>query len=589
MNLVGLIKKGLGILSSQEKRRLTLTIPIFISLTVLDLIGIILLGTVTTLTFNIASSDSRPSRLELIIRDFSPYDFSQTSLISILAISAVLFLGFKTIFQGYFTYKLSKFMARLETRVASTLFEGIIDSELSEINSHSYSDYQSAISYGVSKYIGGILTATIMLISDSITTLAMAIFALYASPSSALIGISVFVFSYLIFNGPITKRAKNYGVIAFNSNKKINEDLLEILRGIREIKTYRIEESYKNSFKNEKYNYSLTNQKINWLNSLIKYFLEISILLSGTLIVLGLIITTDLRHAITLATVFLVIGFRLIPNIQRIQNSVNSLRSAEGYTAPMFNLLENLPKKKHKVTTDLAISKYNLQKIIVENLSFEFRNGYRVLNDISVEVLRNQTLVIMGDSGSGKSTLVDLILGLYVPTLGKISYLSDNKSEMSNKNFTISYISQSCSLFGSDLYENISLRKNLTKVERDKIDQIASGLNLDNFFVENNIREIRSDNTNVSGGERQRISIARAKFFDTEIVVLDEPTSALDEDNKKRVLGYLQEISHNKTVIIVTHSQDLLDIADLVLLLDKGQKMFYGSISEFKAFKNRNI
>jgi ABC-type bacteriocin/lantibiotic exporter with double-glycine peptidase domain len=160
---------------------------------------------------------------------------------------------------------------------------------------------------------------------------------------------------------------------------------------------------------------------------------------------------------------------------------------------------------------------------------------------------------------------------------------------MSNKNFTISYISQSCSLFGSDLYENISLRKNLTKVERDKIDQIASGLNLDNFFVDNNIREIRSDNTNVSGGERQRISIARAKFFDTEIVVLDEPTSALDEDNKKRVFGYLQEISHNKTVIIVTHSQDLLDIADLVLLLDKGQKMFYGSISEFKSFKNINI
>jgi ABC-type bacteriocin/lantibiotic exporter with double-glycine peptidase domain len=268
---------------------------------------------------------------------------------------------------------------------------------------------------------------------------------------------------------------------------------------------------------------------------------------------------------------------------------VNSLRNAEAYTAPMFKLLENLPEKKEKVTTDLVMSNYNLQKIIVENLSFEFSNDYQVLNNISFEVLRNQTLAIMGDSGSGKSTLVDLILGLYVPTQGKISYLSDNKSEMSHKNFTISYISQNCSLFGSDLYENISLRKNLSEVERDTIDQISKSLHLDNFFIDNNIREIRSDNTNVSGGERQRISIARAKFFDTEIVVLDEPTSALDKDNKKRVFKYLQEISHNKTVIIVTHSRDLLDIADLVLLLEKGRKIFYGPTLEFKAFENRNI
>ena len=195
-------------------------------------------------------------------------------------------------------------MARLETRVSSTLFEGILDSDLSKVNSHSYSDYQSAISYGVSKYIGGILLATIMLISDSLTTLTMAIFAFYASPISAIIGFSIFLFSYLIFNGPITRKAKNYGLVSFNSNKKINEELLEILRGIREIKAYRIEDSYKNRFKDEKYKLSMVNQQINWLNSLIKYFLEISILLAGAFITLGLIITSDLRHAITLVTVF---------------------------------------------------------------------------------------------------------------------------------------------------------------------------------------------------------------------------------------------------------------------------------------------
>ena len=255
----------------------------------------------------------------------------------------------------------------------------------------------------------------------------------------------------------------------------------------------------------------------------------------------------------------------------------------------MFNLLATLPKHKNLKNTDLSTLNNDMSKISIENLSFKFENGYQVLDDISFEFLKNQTVAIMGESGSGKSTLVDLIIGLYQPTKGTISYYNQlGKCELTN--YSISYISQSCSLFGNDIYQNICLSNNVNDIDKNRIDEIARSLNLDNFFKDNeNKRNIRSDNTNVSGGERQRISIARAKYFDTDIVILDEPTSALDEENKKRVFEYLQEISHKKTVIIVTHSRDLLNITDLVILLEKGRKIFYGPTLEFKAFENRNI
>ena len=114
-------------------------------------------------------------------------------------------------------------------------------------------------------------------------------------------------------------------------------------------------------------------------------------------------------------------------------------------------------------------------------------------------------------------------------------------------------------------------------------------MNLKEFAFQSNgnLREIRSDSTNISGGERQRISIARAKFFDAGIVILDEPTSALDEENEKRVIRYLAEIQHKKTVIVVTHSRELLNISDFVLYLDSGRTTFYGSVEDFKTWEEQ--
>lgn len=583
-------KRALSFLTREDRTKVILTIPLLVALSLLDLAGLVLLGTVATLTFNLISNDSKPTRLEVIFQGLIPGDITQTALILTLSLVAVLLLSLKTISQAIFGYQFVKFQARLEADIATKLFNSLFHSSVSKVNLHKYSDYQYALIVGANRYVTGILGSGVLLLSDLFTALLMFIFAFYASPVSTIVATLVFAGVYLVFNGPVTSRARDYGRISAKSYVGLGEDLLESLRGIREIKAYSKEAIYRTKFKDEKTTSSLVNQKIFWLNGLMKYFLELAILMAGTLITISLVVTTDLRHAVTVAVLFLVIGFRLIPIIQRLQNSINSLRISNEATRTLFLYLEQFDSLNVSPTNVEKKNPLQMTSIDVEKVSCIFQNGSTALIDISFELESNLTLAILGDSGSGKSTLIDLITGLSSPTSGIIKFRSEpHHVNYAPGTYPISYITQSCALFGNDIYQNISLNQNTSHTDKLEIDKIVQDLNLRElaFLSNGKLREIRSDSTNISGGERQRISIARAKFFDTGIVILDEPTSALDEENEKRVVRYLAEIQHKKTVIVVTHSRELLNISDLVLYLDAGRAIFYGSIEDFKIWEEQ--
>lgn len=572
-----------------DRNKVMRTVPILITLSLLDLLGVVLLGTVATLTFNVISADNKPSRLELVFQGVLPHETSRTNLILILSVISICLLTSKTMLQSFFGYRMAKFLARLEADIASRLYNSVINAKISEVNQNKYSDYQYALMVGVNRYVVGIIGSLILFVSDLFATALMLIFGFYASPLSATIALAVFVGTYFAFNGPINSRAKRYGEISYSAHLNISEDLLESLRGIREIKAYSKEEMYKIQFRKEKITSSLINQKIVWLNGLIRYLLELAILLAGSLITIGLIITTDLKHAITVTAVFIVIGFRLIPNIQRLQNSINSLRISNEATKSLFIFLEEFDGQATAQPDKPEKEQDALQNISVKEVFYSFKDGSYVLNNISFELMAKQTLAIMGSSGSGKSTLIDLLTGLYDPTIGSIKFSSlPNGGEYKPSSFPISYITQSCALFGKNLHQNISLTQEINQAEKEKIDVIIESLNLSDFVnsIDGESREIRADSTNISGGERQRISIARAKYFDTDIVILDEPTSALDAENEERVIEYLKEISQEKTVIFVTHSRELLEIADSVLYLENGEMLFFGTVLEFKVWEN---
>jgi ATP-binding cassette, subfamily B, bacterial PglK len=584
--IIELVKKGFFHLSKSDQRKIYFVIPISVLLGLLDLVGVILLGTVGTLAFKSISDDSRPTKLELFLGNLIPGEISTENLILILGIAAILVLAAKTISQAIMNYKLAKFQARIETEIALKAFRRIIMSKASEFNSNKYSDYQYALTVGANRFVNGIIGSVIAFSSDTITTLIMAGFAFYASPIAFLAAFLIFLITYLLINGPIHDRSKSYGEEAAKIYVSMSEHILENFKGIKEISVYGKGDKLSQEFNQEKARSSILNQKMLWISSVTRYFLEISILVSAMGIVGVLLLTSDIRRSITVLVIFMAIGFRLIPNIQRMQNSLVTIRIAEGTTKSLMSILDSGDKEneigmqRHSIST-------GFDSMNIQNVFFDYPDSSGALCDISFRLSKNKCLAIVGESGSGKTTLADLIAGINSPSSGTIIFEKIGSPDNSPKIApTIAYVSQNSSLFGDDVYENIAFGSNDIIIDKDRIESILSNLNLIDLLTDSEttgLRLIRSDGTNLSGGERQRIAIARSEYADTQIVVFDEPTSSLDETNREKVIDYIKRIRNHKTIIIVTHTLELLEYCDSVLQLENGQIIFYGSVADFKS------
>mgnify|MGYP000329867035 CR=1 FL=1 len=160
------------------------------------------------------------------------------------------------------------------------------------------------------------------------------------------------------------------------------------------------------------------------------------------------------------------------------------------------------------------------------------------------------------------------ISGINSPTYGDIHFNEKYDSNNLNKKLpSIGYVSQSASLFGENIYENIAFGSGNNELDIKKIERIVSDLNLDFLLdLENtgSIRNIRSDGTNLSGGERQRISIARVEYSDPDLVVFDEPTSSLDIETENAIMKSIQRIKGSCSIIIISHNQNVTGIADAI-------------------------
>jgi HlyD family secretion protein len=556
-----------------------------IFLSFLDLLGIVLLGTVATLTFNVVTGDNSLTRLEVLLIKIAPIGLDRTSLLVYISCMAVVLLLLKTLLQALFSFRFGKFLSGIEHRVASRLYELMMKSELSLIQAHKFSDYQYALLIGSNRLTTGVIGSSVYFVSDLVTTFLMALRAIYASPTSALTAIAVFLLAYFIFNGPINRRAFLVGENARRSYLSTSEAIAESLLGLRELRVYQKEKQYIELFKVHKIDHSLTNQKTLWLNGLIRYILEISILLAGTFAAIILILTTDVKHAVTVVTVFIVIGFRLIPNIQRLQNSLNSLRVSRAATADLFKFITFFESGKPQEDMNQVQGKF--EELRIENVDYS-HGHFQTLTNVNLILPKNSILLILGESGAGKSTLLDLISGLISPTHGSISFeVADDLGNIQTaSHVSKSYITQDSALIGDNIANNITLDISGKEINEKQLEEIISNLGLEKISTRQGAAsggyELRSDKTNISGGERQRISIARAIYFDSDLVLMDEPTSALDKENLDRVLGYIRSIKNTKTIIISTHSDELLEIADFVLELSNGKQTFFGSAEAFQ-------
>ena len=264
-----------------------------------------------------------------------------------------------------------------------------------------------------------------------------------------------------------------------------------------------------------------------------------------------------------------------MPNILRIFSSYQQFK----FLIPQIEIVNNsLYEAKYgdelslKNTTN---NKFYFKKdIILKNISFNYDKKF-ILNNIHLKINKNQCIGIQGESGSGKSTILNILSGLLLPTAGSILIDGETRN-LSNRNWQnkIGYVSQNTRLIDDTIRSNITFGGNLKKIEKNDMGELIekSGLKsyidslpkgLDTIVGENGVK--------ISGGQAQRIGLARAFFNDPEILILDEPTNSLDKENESKIIDTLKKFKGQVTMIIVSHDIKPLEISDIKLTLKKGE------------------
>ena len=407
-----------------------------------------------------------------------------------------------------------------------------------------------------------------------------------------LIGLAILIILYVLLFRFIKKIASR------NSDKTIKiidakaKMLSDSFLGIRDISLMALESKYYDRFNflgNHIIKYISKNAALSHLPRLLIEYLSYCFI-----IVLIILIVKLSGHPDEILQTVIFLGFaglKIIPSLNQIYTSFVNIRiGLPYYNDVKKKFLLDITKKDHKLlskNTHKKVNQLKIKKSITLNkiyLKYDNNIDYS-LKDINLKIPIHKVIGITGHSGSGKSSLVDIILGFVKPTKGKV--LLDGKilkfSDIKNLRFNFSLLTNNIFLSNSSILENIAFGIDLKDIDIDKVKKITNFLKVDkiiNKLPNKYLTNINDNEAAFSSGEKQKISLARALYFDKEILILDEATNSLDSVSENSIIESIIKIKKQKTIILITHKIDSLKFCDLIFILKNGTLIKQGTYKD---------
>lgn len=292
-----------------------------------------------------------------------------------------------------------------------------------------------------------------------------------------------------------------------------------------------------------------------------------------------------MRHTdalLPLLLTFLFILYRLIPRVTQFNNNRAVIANNLSAVDAVLRMLS--PEDKPFLKSGSRRFDRLREGIRFEGVTFSYRSGEgRVLSRVNIQIPAGKTTAIVGASGAGKSTLVDLIPRFYDPDEGRITAdgVDLRELDLASWRSTIGVVSQDTFLFNASVRENIAYgRLEATDEEVEEASRRANAYEFISEMPQGFATVIGDRGVRLSGGQRQRIAIGRAILRNPQILILDEATSALDTASERLVQEALDELSENRTVIVVAHRLSTIVNADQVIVLENGQVVEAGTHRE---------
>jgi ABC-type multidrug transport system fused ATPase/permease subunit len=388
-------------------------------------------------------------------------------------------------------------------------------------------------------------------------------------PIGALVATAVLGSVAAAFQVGTRPHIHRWGVQRQGLEAKRLQQLQHGLGGAKQVKLRGCERHFELLFEQQSLGYAQVMQRQQFVSQLPRLCLETAAVSTIALLVIALALgERPLAAALPTVAMFVAAAFRLLPSVNRIVGAVQLMR----FRAPSLQLVlgelaleSSAPPPMPAPPTE----RISVQEIRLEHVSFSYSGAPgRVLRDVSLVIEAGSTVGVVGPSGAGKSTVVDLMLGLLAPTSGSVSVNGvDVDRQLRPWQSSVGYVPQSIYLVDDSVRRNVAFGVADPDIDDDRVWQALRDARLDDFVksLPQGLDTVTGeDGLRISGGQRQRLGIARALYPDPEVIVLDEATSALDAKTESEVMQSVKALRGRKTVIIIAHRLGTVEGCDAI-------------------------
>jgi ABC-type multidrug transport system fused ATPase/permease subunit len=322
-----------------------------------------------------------------------------------------------------------------------------------------------------------------------------------------------------------------------------------------------------------------------------KYLVESAVIIGAVFIAMIQFLINDSSHAIAVLTLFMAAGSRIAPAVMRLQQNAMSIKRNIGGAQVTLDLISELMNEPFSAEQVIKIDTEHYgfsPNVEIRNLCFKYDGAPKnSLTKINLSVGPGTSLAIVGPSGAGKTTLVDVILGVLESNIGEVR-ISGKKPINSIKEWSgaIGYVPQDVMISDGTIRSNVALGFPEKDANDDLIWDALDKARLKDFVLSLPLgldSPVGERGTRISGGQRQRLGIARAMFTRPRLLVLDEATSALDGTLESEISDSIQALSGEVTVIMIAHRLSTVRTADLVAYLENGEVIAQGTFEEVRS------
>ena len=549
-------------------------------LALLDLVSILAIGLLATQLALFVSIGSSEGPLVL-----GPIQFPNvlTDFIPIMTAVIILVLVIKAFLSILLTKQLAYFLARIEARAARGIAARALGNGLESARKNSSEEVLFAVQVGSPSAFNSMLNSLGSIFAEgSLFILVLTAFA-FVNPAIAIAAVLYFGLIGILIQTFLGRVMNRTSAKINSSTVDANTQITDIGQVQRELTTLGTQDYFYDRIYETRLSAAKSTAMQNVLNGLPRHIVETSLIVGLAVFIISESTSGNLVESAATLAIFLSGGLRLTASLLPLQSALLSIKQSVPAAKRALAFLEDKGAIPIHNLNARSVSSIPVS-IDVKDLSFSFHDSSsEVLTGISMSVPPGSQIALIGASGAGKSTLADLILGLLRPSSGQIRVDNRDPYELLRTSpGQLGYVPQRPGMVSGTIAQNIALGVPQDHIDHQRLNSSLVDSNLMNFIdslpdgINTNLGKRRDE---LSGGQLQRIGLARALYSNPRLLVMDEATSALDAESENEINVALDLLRGKVTVVLIAHRLNTIQRSDIVYFIEQGRIVAKGSFS----------